>query len=56
VSKEAEEDAESVLGATITSFGFDNGVIVLGLDDDRQLRFGSDIGNIWFFLQEYTVH
>jgi len=51
-----EDDACSVLGAIITQFGFENGKIVLALNDGREIFFGSDGGRVWFYLQEYTVH
>jgi hypothetical protein len=53
---ETEDDACSVLGATITQFGFENGKIVLALSDGREIFFGAEGGRVWFYLQEYTVH
>jgi len=52
---EIEEDANSILGATIMQFGFEHGRIVLVLSDGRQLTFGADDDRIWFHLQEYTL-
>lgn len=51
-----EEEADHIVGAQIMEFGFEDGCIVLTLDNGRQLQLGASGSRVWFCLQEYAVH
>lgn len=52
---EIEDEAASLLGKTLIAWGYQDGCVVITLDDGREVVMGAEHNRIWWRVDEPTL-